>query len=102
MRRKVPETDYRASRICRVLGNPTAYQIIKLLSKQAKRPMELASELGVSIQTVSDALGKLRNIDLVRYEVKADGRKYWLKHRAIIKILMMLERLVQYIRFQTW
>jgi len=29
------ETHYRASRFCRVLGNPTAYEILKILAKSA-------------------------------------------------------------------
>jgi len=102
MRRKMAETEYRASRICRILGNPTAYQIIKCLFKKSRNPTELATELGLSVQTISIALAKLRNVDLVRYEVKINERIYWLKHKALIHILLSLEKLVRYIRIQKW
>ena len=98
----MPETEYRASRMCRILGNPTAYQIIKCLFKKPRNPTELATELGLSVQTISVALAKLRNVDLVRYEVKINKRIYWLKHKALIQTLLSLEKLVRYIRMQRW
>lgn len=102
MRKKMPETEYRASRVCRILGNPTAYQIMKSLFKGAKTPTELAKELGLSIQTISDVLAKLRNIDLIRYEVKLDKRIYWLKDPTIVNICIDLEKFVGKIRVQQW
>ena len=99
-RRKVPETEYRASRVCRVLGNPTAYQVIKTLFHGAKTPSELAEELHLSLQTISDVLRNLRNIDLVRYEVKANKRFYWLKESTIVDICLDLEKFVKRIRIQ--
>jgi len=98
----MPETEYRASRICRILGNPTAYQVIKSLFNGEKMPTELAAELGLSIQTISDVLAKLRNIDLVRYEVKVDKRIYWLKDPTIINICLNLEKYVKKLRAQKW
>jgi len=102
MRRKMSETEYRASRVCRILGNPTAYQIMKSLFKGTKTPTELAKELGLSIQTISDVLAKLRNIDLIRYEVKIDKRIYWLKDQTIVNICIDLEKFVGKIRVQQW
>jgi transcription initiation factor IIE alpha subunit len=102
MRKKMPETEYRASRVCRILGNPTAYQVIKILFRSAKTPTELAAELGLSITTISEVLKNLRNIDVVRYEVKATERTYWIKHDPLIEILLKLEKLVKRIRIQKW
>ncbi len=102
MRRKMPETEYRASRVCRILGNPTAYQVIKSLCGSIKSPTEIAKELGLSLQTISDVLSKLRNIDLVRYEVKADRRVYWLKDPTIVNICIDLEDFVKKMRVKEW
>lgn len=102
MRKKIPETEYRASRVCRILGNPTAYRVIKLLLKAAKTPGELANEVGVSIATMSDVLRHLRNIDLVRYEVRANERLYWLKDTSISEIVNWLENFVKNIRHKQW
>ena len=83
----MPETEYRASRICRILGNPTAYQIIKSLFKGGKSPTKVSEGIGVSIAAISKTLSHLRNIDLVRYEVKSNERIYWLEHRDVIEIM---------------
>jgi DNA-binding transcriptional ArsR family regulator len=68
------ETEYRASRLCRVLGNPIAYQILKALGHNKKRPLELARSLGRGPSTIYTHLRALKLIDLVRYETKAGKR----------------------------
>lgn len=98
----MPETEYRASRVCRMLGNPTAYQVIKSLFKCEKTPSQLAHEIGVSVATISDVLRNLRNIDVVRYEVKTNERVYWIKKPVVVEILLKLEKFVETIRVQQW
>jgi len=98
----MPETEYRASRVCRILGNPTAYQVIKSLFKSEKTPTELAHEIGVSLATISDVLRNLRNIDVVRYEVRTNERVYWIKKPVVVDILLRLEKFVETIRVQQW
>ena len=101
-RRKIPETQYRASRVCRILGNPTAYQIIRALGKREKTPSELAVEIEVSVPTVSDTLRNLRNIDVVRYETNFNERIYWVKDTTILEIIDKLEEFVRHIRIKKW
>jgi DNA-binding transcriptional ArsR family regulator len=91
----IPEHRYRASRICRALGNPTAYETIHLLSDRRHSPAELAHLLGVSIPTVSHVLRALRDLDLVRYEVTWRERIYWLKVTALKGIMTEFENLVK-------
>lgn len=98
----MPETQYRASRVCRILGNPTAYQIIKSLSRGEKTPSLLAAEINVSIPTISDTLRNLRNIDVVRYEAKSNERVYWLKDATVLEIMDRLEAFVKHIRCKEW
>jgi DNA-binding transcriptional ArsR family regulator len=98
MKRKMPETQYRASRVCRILGNPTAYQIIRALGSTKKNPSELANEIGVSVQTISLTLRTLRNIDVVRYEPRLNQRIYWLKDAAVLDVLDSLEDFVERMR----
>lgn len=96
------ETQYRASRLCRVLGNPTAYQIIRILAKSRKTPTNLAEELELSVKTVSETLRHLRQINLVRY-VPQDNRKiYYLKDELLPKILLALEKYVKRMRVIKW
>ena len=98
----MPETEYRASRVCRILGNPTAYQVVKSLFKCKKTPSELARVIDVSVATISDVLRNLRNIDVVRYEVRTNERVYWIKRPEVVEILMKLEKFVGTIRIQQW
>ena len=96
------ETQYRSSRICRVLGNPTAYKIIRLLENKKLSPSEISQELNLSIQTISDTLRILRKVDLVRYDTWNKRKVYFLKTPQIIEILNKLEKLVDKLRFQKW
>lgn len=96
----MPETLYRASRVCRILGNPTAYGTIRLLGNSYKSPSELACEIGVSVSTMSITLHNLRNIDVVRYEPQRNQRMYWLKDGVVLNILDSLEMFVERVRQQ--
>ncbi|MEO0137271.1 MAG: ArsR family transcriptional regulator [candidate division WOR-3 bacterium] len=101
-RKKIPEVHYRASRICRILGNPTAYEILHLLRNNMMRPEEIASALGVSMSTVSMTLRSLRQIDLVRYIVKWKKRIYWIKDEKVLTVMDELEKLVKRIKFRDY
>jgi len=94
-KKKIPEVHYRASRVCRVLGNPTAYELLHLLSKDARTPQELAHILGLSITTVSHVLRSLRQLDLVRYDVKYKERIYWIKEESLNTVMLLLEDLIK-------
>jgi len=98
MRKKIPELHYRSSRICRVLGNPTAYEILKLLHRKKLRPSELAKKLGLSRATISAVLRSLRQLDLVRYVTEEKGKRYFIKDETIIDVMRALEHLVTSIR----
>ncbi len=98
VKKRIPELRYRASRICRVLANPTAYEILHILKKGAKTPVELSEILGVHISTVSHVLKSLRQLDLVRYDVKFRERVYWIKEETILSVMSGLEEMVKRIK----
>ena len=95
---KMPETMYRASRCCRVLGNPTAYLILRCLNTFCKTPGDLSDELRMPLTTISMTLRHLRQMDLVRYETKGRTKEYWIKDRKVLKILDTIEEWVETIR----
>jgi DNA-binding transcriptional ArsR family regulator len=95
MKKKIPEQRYRASRICRALGNPTAYETLHMLAKGRRTPAQLAYRLGLSVSTISAVLRTLRDLDLVRYEVKWRQRHYWLKTGQITASMRQLEQVVK-------
>ncbi|MEO0122452.1 MAG: ArsR family transcriptional regulator [candidate division WOR-3 bacterium] len=97
-KKKIPEIRYMASRICRVLANPTAYEILHILKKGAKTMIELGEILGLHISTVSHVLKSLRQLDLVRYDVKFRERIYWIKEDAILLVMADLEEMVKRIK----
>lgn len=102
MRKKIPELHYRSSRICRVLGNPTAYEILKVLSKSRKRPSEIAADFGLSLPTTCAALRSLRQLDLVRYETTREGRLYFIKDETVLSAMNQIEYLVKRIKTQEY
>jgi DNA-binding transcriptional ArsR family regulator len=93
----IDETEYRQSRICRLLGNPVIYQLIVLLDNSGPTtPSMLAKRSGRSVQTISTHLAKLRTADLVRYDSDGKTVRYWLKHRGETRgLLKALGKIVQ-------
>jgi DNA-binding transcriptional ArsR family regulator len=89
------ETPYRASQLCRVLGNPKAYQILQVLrTEEIATPSQLASRLHRSVSTVSSHLRSLREVHLVRYTRAGREAVYRLKCRNVARTMARLERLV--------
>ena len=83
------ESRYRESRVCRVLGNPVVYAIVRLLEEQgAMSPSAIARAVGRRLPTVSGHLAMLRTVDLVRYERRGGATRYWLKHGAVTKRIL--------------
>ncbi len=101
-RKQLSETEYRASRFCRVLGNPTAYQILKFLTKGKMSPTELTMEIGLSLKTISETLRNLRQVDLVRYDTVSNSKVYFLKDKSIINVLRFLEDYAERMRLKKW
>ena len=97
-KRKMQETMYRASRCCRVLGNPTAYLILRCLERRRKTPTGLSEELRIPLPTISMTLRHLRQVDLVRYETKGNVKEYWIKDVQVLSILNTLEKWVNRMR----
>jgi len=94
----MPETWYRASRCCRVLGNPTAYLIMKSLSEGQKSPTQLAEEIGLSVSTASITLRHLREVDLVRYLTDGEKKLYWVKDPKALQVMGLMESFVEAMR----
>jgi DNA-binding transcriptional ArsR family regulator len=90
------EKRYRASRLCRLLGNPIVYQVVLHLEAGGPlTPSKLAKLIGRQVSTVSIHLAKLRVADIVRYDTSGKETRYWLKHKSEMKgLLKMLERVV--------
>ena len=91
------ERSYRQSRLCRLLGNPTAYAIVQLLAENKEMsPSEIARALDRSLSRVSHTLGALRLAEVVRYDSDRKMRaRYRLKHpREIRRIIDALSNFI--------
>lgn len=89
----------RTSQFCRIIGNPLAYRIVRLLDGKKRRPMELARSLGVSPTSVVNQLKYLKIAGVVRYHstgLRRAGRKveYWLSDPRLARRIHQLERTV--------
>ena len=92
-KKRMPETMYRASRYFRVLGNPTAYLILRALERGSETPSELSRKLGKSRATISATLRHLRQVNLVRYETRWKNKEYRLKDTEVMRLLDVAEGL---------
>ncbi|TMA06570.1 MAG: helix-turn-helix transcriptional regulator [Deltaproteobacteria bacterium] len=71
------EKRYRGSRLCRLLGNPVAYQLVVFLDGDGPlTPSKLAKLTGRQISTISSHLAKLRAADVVRYDIRGREVRY--------------------------
>lgn len=76
------ELHYRQSRVCRVLGNPTALAVVLLLAEHREMtPSEIARAVGRSVSRISNVLAALRLAEIVRYDADGRSSRYRLKHR---------------------
>ena len=88
---------YRASRVARALGDPAKYMIVSILFRHGQLSVvEIAKEVRRSKSTISHHLSILRGLDIVRYEVKADGVYYWIKYPEDLRAIQ--ESLRQFVQ----
>jgi DNA-binding transcriptional regulator GbsR (MarR family) len=83
---KILERKYRGSVICRILGYPITYAILKLLlEKGALELDEIVKAVKRSKSTVCGHLRKLKLGNLIRYEKTKNKTLYWIKYSAEVK-----------------
>lgn len=99
-KQNMPETMYRAARCCRVLGNPTAYLILRCLGHKRKMPSTMSEALHVPLTTISMTLRHLRQMDLVRCETQGRHKEYWIKDSKVLRLLDTVEAWVESVREQ--
>ena len=97
---EMPEIMYRSSRFCRVLGNPTAYLILRALQNGRLTVKELSEKLGISESAASFTLRNLRQIEVVRYETNGQNKLYWLKSESLVPIVDAIEEWIEETRRQ--
>jgi len=94
---KIIEKKYRGSLICRVLGYPITYGIVRMLLENGQMELEeIVEKTARSKGTVCNHLVKLKLANLVRYDKKGHKTIYWLKYPEKIRdFLRVCEKLVE-------
>jgi predicted transcriptional regulator len=98
---KIVEKRFRGSMVCRVLGYPISYAIVKMLSENGKMVFkDIMKKVKRSKSTVCFHLTKLRMANIVRYEKKGTETIYWIKYPRETHVLLdacesMVKRIVQ-------
>ena len=92
---KIVEKRFRGSIVCRVLSYPIAYGIVKLLLEKKEMNLE---QIAVSVKRAKSTacfhLAKLRLVNIIRYEHKAQSTIYWVKYpNEVKKVLIACEQL---------
>ncbi len=83
------EKRFRGSVVCRVLGYPISYAIVKMLLEKGKMNLEsIAVRVKRTKPTVCCHLTKLRLANIVRYEKSGRNTHYWIKYPKEVKRLL--------------
>lgn len=93
---RIVEKKFRGSLICRVLGYPISYGIVKLLLDKGRLSLEeISKEVRRSNAAVCFQLTKLRLANIIRYERTGKKTLYWVKYPdEVEKILNACDLLV--------
>ncbi len=93
------ESEYRVSQLCRVLGNPKAFHILRVIQRRGEAtPTELSKRVNRTVSTVCAHLKSLKETHLVRY-LKTEGNTvYRIKPSGLPRVQKALEALVKEIR----
>ena len=94
---KIVEKKYRGSVVCRVLGYPISYAIVKmLLERRSMSFADIVHAVKRSKSTVCGHLTKLRLAHVVRYEKNDRETIYWIKYpKHVQSILDACESMVK-------
>ncbi len=86
---RIVEKRFRGSTICRVLGYPISYGIVKLLLEKGKMDLEsIARAVKRSKAAVCFQLTKLRLANVLRYDRRGKTTTYWIKYPNEIRKLL--------------
>jgi DNA-binding transcriptional ArsR family regulator len=88
------ETDYRACRIFRALGNPLRYRLLVRLLREPATPGHLAVEFIKPLSTISRHLTILRSLDMIRFNPRSTTSVYSVKYDRIGSLFAEGERFV--------
>ncbi len=86
---KIVEKRYRGSVICRVIGYPISYAIVKMLSENGKMGFkDILKRVKRAKSTVCFHMTKLRMANIVRYDKEGKETTYWIKYPEQVKAIL--------------
>ncbi len=91
--REMKEKYFRVIKVLKGLGSPIRFQICRLLiSKDELKVVELTQNIGCDQSQTSNHLGKLRDLDLVRYRHEGRNVVYRLKKPELVEKIIDLAK----------
>lgn len=93
---KIIEKKYRGSLLCRILGYPISYAIVKMLLEEGPMSLdEIADRIEISKPGVSMHLRKLKIANIIRFEKRWPRTYYWIKYpKEVTRALRAIDLLV--------
>ena len=88
------EKEFQASRMMKILGNPTRYRIVKQLLKESLTPSQLGDKLGRSPNNISQHLIILKNSNIVRFRTIDRKVVYRIKNKKVKDLIEYAEMCV--------
>ena len=91
------EKRFRGSVICRVLGYPISYGIVRLLLERGQMDLEqISNHFRRTKSSICFLLTKLRLANVVRYDRRGKTAIYWIKYpEQVKKILEACEQMAE-------
>ncbi len=88
-----PFDDTRLCKTLKVMSDRSKFEIMRLISDEAKFGQQLASSLGISTATVSHHMAQLEETDLIRIERDANRIYYTLNRETVEYVVKNLNKL---------
>ena len=88
-----PFDDSRLTKILKVMGDKSKFEIMRILSKENKFGLELAQALEISTATISHHMSQLEEMELVRTERDSNRVYYSLNRETVDYVVKNLSKL---------
>ncbi len=88
------EKEFQASRMMKILGNPTRFMVVKQLLRESLTPSQIGERLGRKPNNISQHLIILRNSNIVRFQTVGGNVFYRIKNKKVEDLITSAEACV--------
>ena len=88
------EREFQASRMMKILGNPTRFMIVKQLLEESLTPSQIAEKIDRKPNNISQHLIVLKNSNIVRFKTIGGNVYYRIKNTRVKGLILSAEESV--------